>query len=289
VLWWFDSTRPHSSQFTEHRKEVCRVEPQAHRVRCARRPFSAAGALEFRILGALEVVEAGRSLPLGGKLSRALLATLLLHAREVRTADQLIDDVWGEHAPSTARTSLQNRVANLRRVLPRDLLETTRNGYVLVIDEDIVDASRFERLLARAHGASGFEKVRLLEQAMGLWRGSPLADLRYEDFAQSDIRRLEELRVNALEKFLAAKLELGACEAVIPELRRLLDAYPHREQLRMKLMVALHRSGRSVEALSTYVDWHRTLGDSWGIEPGDAIRRLCDDIRRHAPELVVVQ
>jgi DNA-binding SARP family transcriptional activator len=132
----------------------------------------------FRILGPLDVVEANRPLPLGGKLLRALLATLLLHARELRTQEQLIDDIWGERAPATARASLQNMVASLRRVLPRGLLETTRNGYILTVEEDAVDASRFERLLAQARDAGGVEKVRLLEHAMDLWRGSPLTDLR---------------------------------------------------------------------------------------------------------------
>jgi DNA-binding SARP family transcriptional activator len=241
--------------------------------------------LEFRILGPLEVVGAGLPLPLAGKLRRALLAALLLHARELRTADQLIDDVWGERAPTKARASLHNMVASLRRTLGSDLLETTCNGYVLVVDEDAVDASRFERLLARVRGARVEEKVRLLEQAVALWRGSPLVDVRYEEFAQSEIRRLEELRVSALEELLAAKLELGECDAVVPELQRLVDGSPYRESLRMQLMVALHRSGRSVEALSTYVEWRRTLLDSWGIEPGRAIRQLWDDIRVHAPEL----
>ena len=174
-------------------------------------------------------------------------------------------------------------------MLSRDLLETARTGYVLVVDEDSVDATRFERLLASGRAARCEEKVRFLEQAIGLWRGSPLIDVRYEEFAQSEIRRLEELRVSAQEELLAAKLELGASEAVIPELQRLLVTFPHREQLRMHLMVALHRSGRSVEALSTYVDWRRTLIESWDIEPGRAIQRLCDDIRRRAPELEIVQ
>jgi DNA-binding SARP family transcriptional activator len=235
------------------------------------------------------VVEAGQPLPLRGKLLRALLATLLVHARELRTPDQFINDIWGERAPATARASLQNLVASLRRVLSRDLLETTRTGYVLLVDEDSVDATRFERLLASGRAARCEEKVRFLEQAIGLWRGSPLIDVRYEEFAQSEIRRLEELRVSAQEELLAAKLELGASEAVIPELQRLLVTFPHREQLRMHLMVALHRSGRSVEALSTYVDWRRTLIESWDIEPGRAIQRLCDDIRRRAPELEIVQ
>jgi SARP family transcriptional regulator, regulator of embCAB operon len=240
--------------------------------------------LEFRILGPLEVLEDGRALPLGGKRLRALLAALLLHVREVRTVDQLIDDLWADNAPASARASLHNMLTSLRRTLGPGLLETTRSGYVLVVGEDAVDASRFERLVARARGQPATERVRLLEQAIALWRGSPLVDVRYEEFAQSEIRRLEELRVSALEELLGAKLDLGACEAVVPELQRLVDDFPFREQVRMQLMIALHRSGRSVEALSSYVDWRRMLMDSWGIEPGRAIRQLWDDIRLHAPD-----
>lgn len=178
-------------------------------------------------------------------------------------------------------------VSSLRDTLGRDVLETTRIGYVLATAEDSVDAVRFERLLARARGEQVHEKVRLLEQAIGLWRGSPLLDVRYEEFAQSEIRRLEELHLSALEELLAAKLELGASEAVVPELQRLVDGYPFREQLRMQLMVALHRSGRSVEALASYVDWRSALMESWGVEPGRAIQQLWEDIRLHAPRLEV--
>jgi DNA-binding SARP family transcriptional activator len=226
--------------------------------------------------------------PLGGKLVRALILTLLLHACELRTPDQLIDDLWGDCAPATARASLHNVVSSLRRALGRDVLETTHSGYVLAVAEDCVDAFRFERLLDRARGACVVEKVRLLEHALGLWRGSPLVDVRYEEFAQGEIRRLEELRVDALEELLAAKLELGAGAALVPELQRLVGGFPLREQLRMQLMVALHRSGRSVEALGSYVEWRRTLMDAWGIEPGCAIRQVWDDIRLQAAELKVV-
>jgi SARP family transcriptional regulator, regulator of embCAB operon len=253
-----------------------------------RRCRPCADALEFRILGPLEVVEDGCRLPLRGKLLRTLLAALLLHARELRSADQLIDDLWADHAPATARASLHNVVSSLRHTLGRDVLETTRSGYVLATAEDSVDAARFERLLARARGEHVDEKIRLLEQAIGLWRGSPLLDVRYEQFAQSEIRRLEELHLSALEELLAAKLELGASEAVVPELQRLVDGFPFREKLRMQLMIALHRSGRSVEALASYVDWRRTLMDSWGVEPGRAIQQLRDDIRQHAPRLEAV-
>jgi DNA-binding SARP family transcriptional activator len=284
--------RLHPSAFVKPRQvsnsdeEVHHVEPGPHSACCRCRPCAI--TREFRILGPLEVVDADRVRPLGGKLLRGLILALLLHACELRTPDQLIDDLWGDCPPATARASLHNLVSTLRRTLGRDVLETTHSGYVLAVTEDRVDAFRFERLLDRARGACVVEKVRLLDQALGLWRGSPLVDVRYEEFAQGEIRRLEELRVDALEELLAAKLELGAGAALVPELERLVDGFPLREQLRMQLMVALHRSGRSVEALGSYVDWRRTLIDAWGIEPGCAIRQVWDDIRLQTSELEVV-
>jgi DNA-binding SARP family transcriptional activator len=220
-----------------------------------------------------------RALPLDGKRLRMLLAVLILHAREVRTADQLVDGMWGDAAPVAARASLHNMVSSLRRSLGRDRIETLPSGYVFVIDDDELDASRFERLVARADEEPLADKVRVLENAMGLWRGSPLVDVRYEEFAQSEIRRLEELRVTALEELLATKLGLGAGKTVVPELQRLVEDHPLRERLRMQLMTALHRSGRTVEALGTYVDWRRTLAATWGLEPGPDIQQLFEHIR----------
>jgi len=167
------------------------------------------------------------------------------------------------------------------------VLETTHSGYLIAVAEDAVDSSRFERLVARARAVRVDERVLLLEQAIGLWRGSPLVDVRYEEFAHGEIRRLEELHVCALEELIEAKIEQGAYTAVLPELQRLVFDFPLREQFRMHLMVALHRSGRSVEALSTYLDWRQTLEATWDLEPGQAIQRLLDDIRLHAPDLEV--
>jgi SARP family transcriptional regulator, regulator of embCAB operon len=232
-------------------------------------------------------VKGGRTVALRGNLRRTLVASLLVNAREVRTVDQLIDDLWPDRVPSAARASLQNLVSGLRRMLGPGLVETTCSGYVLAVHKDAVDASRFERQLRHAGEARGGERVRVLEDALRLWRGSPLVDVRYEEFAQGEIRRLEELHVCALEELIEAKIELGACTAVLPELQRLVFDFPLREQLRMHLMIALHRSGRSVEALSTYLDWRQMLAANWDLQPGQAIQRLWDDIRLHAPDLEV--
>jgi DNA-binding SARP family transcriptional activator len=218
-------------------------------------------------------------------MALALLASLLIHARTVRTTDQLIDDLW-TRPPRTASASLHNYISALRRVLGGGLLKTVGNGYVLEVEDDQIDARRFEALLVRSRTEYRAERVETLERALTLWRGSPLIDVRYEDFAQSEITRLEELRVRASEELLSAKLDLGASDLVVPELQRLVHRFPYRERLRMNLMLALHRSGRSVEAIASYVDFQRISRGSAGVEPGTDIRQLVRDIRAQSPALV---
>ena len=127
-------------------------------------------------------------------------------------------------------------------------------------------------------------KVRTLETALALWRGEPLLDVRYACFAQGEIRRLEELHASALEELMTAKLQLGAHAAVVPQLQKLVLGFPFRERLRHQLMLALHRSGRTVEALAAYESWRALLLD-WGVVPGVAIEQLSNDIRANAGSL----
>ena len=171
--------------------------------------------MEFRILGRLEVLDGGRAVAVGASEQRALLALLLLHANEPVSSERLIDELWGEAPPATAAKSVQVHVSRLRKALANggDVVVTREHGYELVLDPEHLDARRFERLVdegatelaaGRPEGA-----VAALEQALSLWRGPPLADLAYETFAQSEIGRLEELRVYALERLIDARLELG--------------------------------------------------------------------------------
>ena len=166
--------------------------------------------LEFRILGPLEVLDDGLPVSLGGRNQRAVLALLLLHANEPVSTERLVDQLWGEHPPRTATTSLQNSVSQLRKLLGAGFLLTRPTGYVLEIDADQLDLTRFERLVREARSAEPSEKATLLREALGLWRGSPLADLESETFAQSEIHRLEDLRLGVLEERIAADLDLGA-------------------------------------------------------------------------------
>jgi DNA-binding SARP family transcriptional activator len=234
--------------------------------------------VEFGILGPLEVRHEGRSIRVSGAKERALLALLLLHANEAVHADRLIDELWSERPPATARKSLQVRIAALRRVLPDGVLLTEGPGYVIRIAGDELDLHRFERLVGEGRDALEGERpgdaAALLREGLALWRGPALADFRFESFAQPAIARLEELRVSALELRIDAELALGRHDEAVPELEELVIEHPLRERVRAQLMLALYRGGRQADALDVYRRARELLVSELGIEPGPALREL---------------
>jgi DNA-binding SARP family transcriptional activator len=164
------------------------------------------GDVEFRLLGPFEVVEHGRSVPLGGSKQRALLAILAIHANELVPADRLIEHLWPDDPPESAANTLQGYVSRLRKALgsngsngARPVIVFRSPGYVLAVPPEQIDARRFERLLddaeAQAGNGDSSAAARSLREALALWRGAPLADFTYERFAQLEIARLEELRL----------------------------------------------------------------------------------------------
>src|SRR5262245_6745874 len=214
--------------------------------------------MEFRVLGPVEVVDEGRPLRLGSGKQLALVAYLLLHANEAVSVDRLVDELWGESPPATAAKIVRNYVSLLRRELG-DRLITQSPGYLLRVEDGELDSRQLERAVASGDLES-------LNGALALWRGSPLAQVAYEPFAQSEIARLEELRLTALETRIDAQLELGQT-GLTAELESLVREHPLREQLRGQLMLALYRSGRQADALEAYQDARRTLDRELGIEP----------------------
>lgn len=230
--------------------------------------------LEFRLLGPLEVVGDDGPLSLGGMRQRALLAALLLRAGQVVPTERLVDDLWGEEAPRTATTSLQNGVSALRKLLGPDVLETRSPGYVLRVNGGQIDSARFEQLLADARTAQPAERAAALRQALALWRGPALAELAFNEFAQAEIRRLEELRLVAREERIGADAELGRHADVVAELESLVAEQPLRERPRELLMQAYYCSGRQAEALEAYRDARRAFVDELGIEPGRRLQEL---------------
>lgn len=244
---------------------------------------------QFSLLGPLSVSRAGEPTAIGGQKPRALLAALLLEPNRVVSRDRLIDALWGEAPPDTARNTIQVYVSQLRKLLPDGALETAPPGYRLVVDPETVDLFRFVRLsdegrsrLADGDAAGAAETLRA---ALDLWRGAPLADLAWEPFAQAEIARLEELRLAALEDRIDADLALGRHGQLVPELERLVVEHPLRERLRAHLMLALYRAGRQADALSVYQRVRKTLVEELGIEPGESLRKLERAILAHDPSL----
>ncbi len=243
--------------------------------------------LEFRILGPLEVSDETGHVALGGPKQRGLLAILILEAGRVVPTDQLIDQLWGEEAPRTATASLQNSVGRLRRALGADILETRAPGYVLGVDPDQIDARRFERALADARRLPAEERRDRLQAALDLWRGPALAEFAFDDFAQAESRRLEELRLVVVGERIDADLELGRHGEVIGELEALSRDHPLRETFCMQLMLALYRAGRQAESLEVYQDARARFIDELGIEPGPELKRLQSEILRHEAGLAI--
>jgi YVTN family beta-propeller protein len=234
--------------------------------------------MEFRILGSLEVVEAGRTVPLGGVRQRAVLAILLLHRGDAVSVDRIVDELWGGRLPDTATKTVQVYVSRLRKALGEGVIATRGGGYALELGADQVDAGRFERMAREGRAALERGDARVaaqaLREALAVWRGPALADFAYESFAQNEIARLEELRLVALEDRIEADLALGRHAALVPELEALGAEHPARERLRGQLMLALYRSGRQSEALENYREARRTLVEELGLEPGPELQRL---------------
>jgi DNA-binding SARP family transcriptional activator len=254
--------------------------------------------VEFRLLGPLDVVVDGRSVPLGGLKQRALLAILAIHANEVVPTDRLIDELWPEETPASAVNTLQGYVSRLRKALDPDgrngdapTIIFRPPGYVLTAPADQIDSCRFERLVAEAEARGSSGDVRgaatLLRTALGLWHGAALSEFTYEAFAEAEIARLDELRLKAVEDRIDADLACGRHAALVAELEALVAEHPLRERLRGQLMLALYRCGRQGEALRVYREARTALKEEFGLEPTRALSELQRSILQQDPSLDV--
>jgi DNA-binding SARP family transcriptional activator/DNA-binding beta-propeller fold protein YncE len=252
--------------------------------------------LDFRVLGPLQVAANGVFLPLGGTKQRAVLALLVLHANEVVSADRFIDELWGDSPPKSAANMVQGYVSHLRDVLEpgrargeHELLVSRPPGYALQIRPEQLDAERFEQLAVEGRrllaGGDAEAAASTLRAALDLWRGDVLADLAYERFVRADGERLEESRLQVLEDRIDADLAVGNHQALVAELRELVDRYPLRERLRAQLMAALYRCGRQADALEAYRVGRTSMSEKLGIEPGPLLRDLEQAILRQDPSL----
>ncbi|MFE8975582.1 BTAD domain-containing putative transcriptional regulator [Streptomyces cyaneofuscatus] len=243
-----------------------------------------AGTVYFSLLGPLTAVRDGRPLPLGPRKQRLVLATLLARPNTPVPVDVLTDAVWPDDPPRTARKNLQVYVSAARALLGsdsrdgRDRVVHGCGGYRLTIDEGELDTLRF-RSLARAGRAAGERgdlrtAARLLREALDLWEGPPLNDLRDSTGVAEEAERLEARCLTVYEDWAETEIELGRAAVTVDGLRDLVERHPLRERLRVAWMNSLHQSGRQAEALAVYDDYRQLLARELGLEPSPAMASL---------------
>ncbi|MGW4961982.1 BTAD domain-containing putative transcriptional regulator [Nonomuraea sp. NPDC004186] len=249
--------------------------------------------MEFRVLGPLEVRAGdGRAVALGGARPRAVLARLLVARGTVVSSDALIDDLYAGAPPPSALPTLHSYVSNLRRALEPGRLPRARPGLLIgrppgyLLAAEHVDADRFAELLRRAELRPPVEALACLEEALGLWRGTPYGEFAEEPWAVTEVSRLRELRLVALERRANVLLELGRAQAVITDLETEAVANPLRERLWSLLALALYRTGRQAEALGVLRHAAELLADQLGLDPSPELRALEQDILRQAGSLL---
>ncbi|MCT7370438.1 AfsR/SARP family transcriptional regulator [Mycolicibacterium llatzerense] len=256
--------------------------------------------VDYVLSGAVEVRRGGRSVPLGGVKQRCVLAVLLANHGSVVSTDQLIQHVWEDDAPPKALASLRAYVSNLRRVLgddDRDVadadpvrLETRPRGYRLnLFHGDSVDLHRFESLVCAARTAlddgDAGGAVGMLGESLVLWRGDPFGDFAYSEFAAPEVQRFAGLRSAATELRLRAALQLGGGAELIPEIRAALAQNPLHEPLWAHLMLALHRAGRTSDAVRAFDRACEVLKREVGGQPGADLQATFDQITTGTTEL----
>ncbi|WP_329486232.1 AfsR/SARP family transcriptional regulator [Kitasatospora sp. NBC_01246] len=233
------------------------------------------------VLGPLRVDVDGTAVALGGRRSQIVLATLALTPNWVVPLDRLVDTVWGPAPPASARTQIRICVSQLRRAFAEagapTVIETHPNGYRLRVGPGELDASAFNEEVARARllAAQGApeEAVTGLRRALARWTGPAMAGLACPP-VEAWARQLEESRLRAVEERIRLELGLGRHQDLVGELEQLVCAHPFREHLHGRLMLALHRSGRTAEALAVYRRLRTALIEELGIEPGPELRSL---------------
>ncbi|MFG2622109.1 BTAD domain-containing putative transcriptional regulator [Streptomyces sp. NPDC048507] len=261
--------------------------------------------MDIDVLGALAVRENGVSITPTAAKPRQVLALLALHADQVVPVAALIEELWGEKPPRSARTTLQTYVLQLRGLIAaaleggdaeeggavrtaKDVLVTLPGGYMLSSAGGTSDVRAFDRLAGmgyRAMDAGDFPgAARLLREALALWSGPAFADVDGGVQLDMETRRLEETRLCALDQRIEADLRLGRHRELLAELTVLASRYRIHENLHGQFMLALHRSGRRGEALSVYQRLRATLVRELGIEPSSALRSLQRSILMSGPE-----
>lgn len=213
---------------------------------------------------------------------RLLLTTLLLDANRLVPTDRIADILWGDDLPDDPAGAVRTHVSRLRKALPAGTQLTTMDaGYRLTLGHDDLDSWRFERLLASAEDAAGEQALRLVDDALRLWRGRPLEEFFDQPFVQIEEWRLGELHNAARELRASLLVATGRLAEAIAAAKALLAEHPERERARAVLMEALYRQGRHTDALAVYQSWRRQLAEDHGLEPSKALRDIERQVLQH--------
>ncbi|MBA4865441.1 ABATE domain-containing protein [Streptomyces sp. PSKA54] len=245
--------------------------------------------MEFQLLGPFEARHEGQQVLKGSRRQeRCLLSILLLHAGRTVTTARLIDLLWNGEAHASARSTVHTYIGRLRAALtPHGVrIDTKHDGYAVEPGRHVIDAQEFIRLVRQAADVGDpAERVRLYDQALGLWKGPLLADVADDQLRDRIGGHIAELRMSALEQRAESQLAMGEHERVAADLLTPAQEHPERERLVAARMTALYRSGRQADALQLYSSTHQVLVTEFGIEPGTELRTLHDRILQGDPRL----
>jgi DNA-binding SARP family transcriptional activator/tetratricopeptide (TPR) repeat protein len=232
-------------------------------------------AVRFLLLGPWAVHRGEEPVSVPPGPMRVVLGLMLVSPGQSMSADTLATRIWPTRMPARARPMVHTYIARLRRVLGPQALRTTPTGYRLAVPPDQVDLWQFRDLLGRAAVTeSPPEQLRLLRAALNLWRGQPFSAVDSEWLQQEVVPRLEEEWFAATERRIDLETRTEHPGAFLPELTDLARRYPTRESLWLRLIEALHRSGRRADALETYQRLRIGLAEKLGIEPGETLQKV---------------
>jgi SARP family transcriptional regulator, regulator of embCAB operon len=249
-------------------------------------------AVQFGVLGPLQMSIGGALVSLGTPKQRAVLAVLVVNANRPVDIDTLIGAAWNQRPPPGARATLHAYISNLRRLMSsagadRALLASAPPGYRLAIGRDQYDLGRFRtKKDAGVHAAAAaqFEQAsRLMSDALAQWRGPFLEDLRDFQFVETLATAFDEEKIVAHTAHVEAQIACGQPDAVIMELETLIAEHAYREPLWAQLMTAYYLAGRQSDALDAYLRVKTRLAEDLGIDPGPKLRELYEQVLRQEP------
>ncbi len=243
---------------------------------------------ELRVLGDLALYHDGEARALGGPKAQQLLSVMAAHRGSPVSADRLIETMWGDAAPVSAKATVQSQVSRLRSILaPECSITLDASGYRLEIDDDSIDSGTFEALLSQSRVLADSESVSVLESALALWHGPAFG--RHSDLAEvhGEALRLDELRLVATDEWAEKMMATGGAASMVGELEALISRHPLREHYWRLLVLALYRTGRQAEALRRVDELRKMLGREMGLDPSQSVRDLEAQVLADDPGLLV--